>query len=165
MGPLYRYKFTGIHRKIQLKYQPSGRPFATSSEGVYPVVCAQTVGVVDPERFLAFVLHIVWHIRNIILCREKMWYDDIKRNKFLIDNSEILMMKSCLNKYVPLWKFLNAVMNPVFCRKGNDSGYTSFICYFPFIYIYCAFDFVCTFPFDIWFWYPMFLSASWNAIL
>ncbi|XP_056016009.1 inositol hexakisphosphate and diphosphoinositol-pentakisphosphate kinase 2-like isoform X4 [Ostrea edulis] len=33
---LEMYKFTGIHRKIQLKYQPSGRPFATSSEDDVP---------------------------------------------------------------------------------------------------------------------------------
>lgn len=53
LGPLSRYKFTGIHRKIQLKYQPSGRPFATSSEGLYPV-CAQISGS-GPRVFHSFI--------------------------------------------------------------------------------------------------------------
>ncbi|KAL8562055.1 hypothetical protein ACOMHN_031826 [Nucella lapillus] len=33
---MWRYEFTGIHRKVQLKYQPQGRPHASSSEDDAP---------------------------------------------------------------------------------------------------------------------------------
>ena len=34
---LCRYEFSGINRKVQFKYQPSGRPHGTSSEGIVTV--------------------------------------------------------------------------------------------------------------------------------
>ena len=47
-GP--RYEFTGINRKIQLKYQPQGRPHATSNEGQ----CSVAIGDRVPRSWVVF---------------------------------------------------------------------------------------------------------------
>ena len=56
-----RYEFTGIHRKVQLKYQPYGRPHASSSEGQWRVLPLTTVPVLTSCFFFIFMFDTCHH--------------------------------------------------------------------------------------------------------